>query len=102
MVVETIKVIKAAEAKAEAIVKGADEQCERILDDASKEAEQLKEDQIENMQEKAEAMMAEAKETDAQSQQTAMKNVEIIIEALKELGFTKEEEAINLVLAELV
>lgn len=102
MVEETIKAIKETEAKAEDIVKGADVQCKKMLDDASKEAEKLKADQIEKIRQTADAMMAEAKEKGAQSQQAAMKNVEIEIEALRELASVKEEEAVSLVISQLV
>ncbi|MEF9839364.1 MAG: hypothetical protein RR705_00165 [Lachnospiraceae bacterium] len=44
----------------------------------------------------------EVKEMNAESQQAAVKDVDSVIAALKELGFKKEEEAISHVIEQLV
>lgn len=102
MVEETIQVIRETEAKAEAIVKDAEVQCKRILEDASQEAESLKAEQIQEIRKKADAIMENAREQGAQSQKTAMSDVEIEIKALKELASSREDEAVSLVISQLV
>lgn len=102
MVEETIQVIRETEAKAEAIVKDAEVQCREILEEASKKAEGLKADRIQEMRKKADAMMEEAKEKGVQSQKAAMSDVENEMRILKEFAASKEGEAVNLVMSQLV
>ena len=90
------------EAKAGAIVKEADAKCRKILDDASKEADMLKADQAEEIRRQAESMMEAAKEQGAQSLKEAASAVEKEISALKELASEKEEQAVSLVISQLV
>ena len=102
MVEETIQVIRETEAKAGAIVKEADAKCRKILDDASKEADMLKADQVEAIRRQAESMMEAAKEQGAQAQKNAMTDVENEIRALKETAASREDEAVSLVISQLV
>ena len=102
MVEETIQVIRETEAKAGAIVKEADAKCRKILDDASKEADMLKARHVEEIRRQAESMMEAAKEQGAQSLKEAAVAVEKEISALKELASEKEEQAVSLVISQLV
>lgn len=102
MVEETIQVIRETEAKAEALVKDAEVQSKRILEDASKEAESLKEAMLKEIRLKADTIMADAKEQGAQSQKKAMSDVEDDIKSLKEAAASKEDEAVSLVISQLV
>lgn len=102
MIEETIQVIRETEAKAEALVKDAEVQCKKILEEASKEAESLKADKIHEIRLKADTMMADAKEQGAQSQKAALSEVENDIKSLKEAAASKEDEAVSLVMSQLV
>lgn len=102
MVEETIQVIRETEAKAEAIVKDAEVQCRKILEEASAKAEDLKAEQIKEIREKADAIMNDAKEQGAQAQQTSMTEVENEIQALKETAASRKDEAVSLVISQLV
>lgn len=102
MVEETIQVIRETEAKAEAIVEDAEVQCKRILEEASRQAEDLKAGQILEVRKKADAIMENAKEQGAQAQKNAMTDVENEIRALKETAASREDEAVSLVISQLV
>ncbi|MBU3875921.1 ATPase [Faecalicatena sp. AGMB00832] len=102
MVEETIQVIRETEAKAEAIVKDAEVQCKKILEDASVKAGDLKAEQIGQAREKADAIMDNAKEQGAQAQKTSMSDVEHEIQTLKETAASRVDEAVGLVISQLV
>lgn len=102
MVGETIQAIRETEANAGAIVEDADTQCKRILEDAEKEAERLKEEQKDMVYQKAKSMMETTMEQGEQSQRDAMSEIENEIKLLKEAASKKEEEAVKIVVSQLV
>ncbi len=103
MVEETIQVIRETEAKADAITRDAEVKGNQIVDDAEKQAKQWKEEQLAVMEEKMQKAMTDAREEGewVQAERTLSK-IEKEVVALKEFASVKEEEAVSLVIAQLV
>ena len=102
MVEETIQVIRETEAKADAITRDAEVKGNQIVDDAEKQAKQRKEEQLAVMEEKMQKAMTDAREEGARVQAETLSKIEKEVVALKELASVKEEEAVSLVIAQLV
>ena len=83
MVEETIQVIRETEAKADAITRDAEEQ-------------------LAVMEEKMQKAMTDAREEGERVQAETLSKIEKEVVALKELASVKEEEAVSLVIAQLV
>ncbi|WP_122644760.1 ATPase [Luxibacter massiliensis] len=102
MIEETIKAIRETEGKAGAIVKDADAQCKRILEDASREAKELGTELTQKEDKRAEAAMEDAVKKGGEVQKAALAEVENEIKGLKQAALAKEEEAVSLVISQLV
>lgn len=102
MVEETIQVIRETEAKADAITRDAEVKGNQIVDDAEKQAKQWKEEQLTVMEEKMQKAMTDAREEGKRVQAETLSKIEKEVVALKELASVKEEEAVSLVIAQLV
>lgn len=102
MVEETIQVIRETEAKADAITGDAEVKGNQIVDDAEKQAKQWKEEQLAVMEEKMQKAMTDAREEGKRVQAETLSKIEKEVVALKELASVKEEEAVSLVIAQLV
>ena len=102
MVEETIQVIRETEAKADAITRDAEVKGNQIVDDAEKQAKQWKEEHLAAMEEKMQKAMSDASEEGERVQAETLSKIEKEVIALKELASAKEEEAVSLVIAQLV
>ena len=102
MVEETIQVIRETEAKADALTRDAEVKGNQIVDDAEKQAKQWKEEQLAVMEEKMQKAMTDAREEGKRVQAETLSKIEKEVVALKELASVKEEEAVSLVIAQLV
>lgn len=102
MVEKTIHEIKETEAKADAIVKDAEIKSREILDDAGKEAACIKSEQAQKAKQKAESDMARAKEAGAQSMSEVLSGIELEVKNLKASALAREEDAVNLVISQLI
>lgn len=102
MVEKTIHEIKETEAKADAIVKDAEIKSREILENAVKEAADIKAEQAQTAKQKAESDMARAKEAGAQSMSEVLSQIEQEVMNLKASALAKEEDAVNLVISQLV
>ena len=72
------------------------------MDDAEKQAKQWKEEQLAAMEEKMQKAMSDASEEGERVQAETLSKIEKEVIALKELASAKEEEAVSLVIAQLV
>ena len=72
------------------------------MDDAEKQAKQWKEEQLAVMEEKMQKAMSDASEEGERVQAETLSKIEKEVIALKELASAKEEEAVSLVIAQLV
>lgn len=102
MVEETIQVIRETEAKADSIVREAEVKSNQIVDDAAKQAKQWKEEQLAAMERNMQKAMSDAKEEGERVQAETLSKIEKEVVALKELASGKEEEAVSLVISQLV
>ncbi|WP_243117372.1 ATPase [Muricomes intestini] len=102
MVEETIELIRETEANAEAIVKDADERYRIILEEANQKAQRLKTEQRDTVLKEAEAVREAARRSGEDLQRTAASDIENEIKLLKENASKREQEAISLVVSQLV
>ncbi len=102
MLEETLKSVKDAEAKAEEMIKDADAKAASILEEAKVKASALKEDTVKNLRSLSEKT-TQAVQTEGNVQlDTAAKEAEREIEALKELIVPKKPEAVEAIISALV
>lgn len=102
MVEETIQVIRETEAKADSIAREAEVKSNQIVDDATKQAKQWKEEQLAAMERNMQKAMSDVKEEGERVQAETLSKIEKEVVALKELASGKEEEAVGLVISQLV
>lgn len=102
MVEKTIHEIKETEAKADAIVKDAEIKSREILDHAAKEAAAIKAELAQTAKQKAESDMARAKEEGTQSMNKVLSEIELEVKNLKASALAKEEDAVNLVISQII
>ena len=102
MVEETIQAVKETEQKAEDIIRDAKVKQKEILDQAQLDALHLKEDYLAKAKNQAEqamdAVQSDCKELRANEQ----KKMESEVNLLKEMALRKKEEAMDLVIEELI
>ena len=84
------------------ITRDAEVKGNQIVDDAEKQAKQWKEEQLAVMEEKMQKAMSDASEEGERVQAETLSKIEKEVIALKELASAKEEEAVSLVIAQLV
>lgn len=102
MVEQTIQVIRDTEAKADTIVRTAQEDCTKIIEEAVKKAAEIKAEELQKVKEKAEASMKLAQDDGEKVTEEQTSRIEKEVQALKALALDKEEEAISLVISQLV
>lgn len=102
MVEETIQAVRETEKQAEEILNDAKEKQKEILIDASKNAEAERSDYLSKLTGEAKTAMEAAKEEGQQLQAKAEAEVETEINLLKEMALQKKEEAMDLVIEELI
>lgn len=102
MVEETIRSIKEAEQQAEDCLRQAQEQSEQILKDGALKAKQIREEILEEAKKKAAGLDVETRQEAEKQQEKETEKLAILVEELKAAAREKKEEAVQMVLSELI
>lgn len=102
MVEETIRVIRETEAQADALVKEADVRCSEMLEKAAKDAADYRAEELKAMKQQAERAMEDARQEGTRLLEKAQTEIEQEVKLLKETALTKEDEAVGLVISQLI
>ena len=99
---ETLKSVKAAEAKAEEIIREADVQAATVLDEAKAKAQAMREETAQRVRSLSQETTQAARTEGGRQLEAAAQEAGKEIEALKELIVPKKPEAVEAVISALV
>lgn len=102
LVEKTIKEIRETEQKAEEMISNAKMQSAQILENAKQEAVTLKSGMIGEAQEKAERARSAAQHAGGERLEAALKAADKEIAELRQTAKSKEEEAVHLIIQNLI
>ncbi len=102
MLEESLKSIKAAEAKAEDVMKEADAKAASVLEEAKEKARAMKEETAQKMRSLSHETMQTVQAEGSRQFDEAVKDARKEIDALKELVISKKPEAVEEVISALV
>lgn len=102
MVEETIRVIRETEAEADAKIKDAETQCQELLAEAKAKAQSFRTQQREALKQQSETAMEHAVQDGEEVQRKALADIEQEVKSLKETALSKEDEAVGLVISQLI
>lgn len=102
MVEQTIQVIRDTEAEADLIIRAAQENSIQIIENAMKTATEIKDGELQKAKRQAAVNMQMAEDYGKKIIDEQTSRIEKEVQVLKAFALKKEEEAINLVISQLV
>ena len=102
MIKGTIKEIRDVEQQAENIVQDAKRQSAKISQEAKEASEKLYADMVSQAREKAEKLRESVEASGNQQTEEALKQAGVEIENMKAAAMSREKEAVDLIISELV
>ncbi|MGN0399975.1 MAG: hypothetical protein ACI4EO_07600 [Blautia sp.] len=102
MIEGTIKEIRDVEQQAENIVQDAKRQSAKISQEAKEASEKLYADMVSQAQQKAEKMRESVETYGNQQTEEALKQAGVEIENMKAAAMSREKEAVDLIISELI
>ncbi|MVB09793.1 hypothetical protein CAFE_04580 [Caprobacter fermentans] len=102
MATEIIHAIKKAESDAQSAEEQAAAECDRILKAAGEQAARNAEAQLAKAKQEAQALLDDAKRAGEETENGAQSGIASQIESMRRTALTRQDDAVRLILSELV
>jgi len=102
MATEIVDAIKKAESDAQKAEEQAAAQCEVILQDARREAAEAADTRLKKAKQEAQALLTEANGRSGEMEKDVQSRVASQVESMRQTALRRQDEAVQLVLSELI